>query len=174
MKENIEIRRANSADATSIALLGRVTYTQSHGRYIENKKELFEFYNDAYSVSKIRDELKEAKNLYWIVFSDELPIGFAKLSLKNTPPNSQELNSCKLEKIYILDDFTGYKIGTKLQKILLKTAKQLHFKNIWLAVYYKNTKGINFYQKHGFKKTGDIDFVVGESVYRNLILLKKI
>lgn len=85
MKENIEIRRANSADVTSIALLGRVTYTQSHGRYIENKKELFEFYNDAYSVSKIRDELKEAKNLYWIVFSDELPIGFAKLSLNNTP-----------------------------------------------------------------------------------------
>ena len=43
MKENIEIRRANLADATSIALLGRVTYTQSHGRYIENKKSYLNF-----------------------------------------------------------------------------------------------------------------------------------
>lgn len=174
MKRSIEIRRANLTDAVSISLLGRVTYTQSHGSYIENKKDLIDFYNDSYAVSKIRTELKDAKNLYWIVFSDELPVGFAKILLNINPPNSQELNSCKLEKIYILEDFIGYKIGTKLQEALLEAVTQLHFKSIWLAVYYKNTKGIKFYQKHGFKEAGNIDFVVGEISYRNLILLKKL
>ncbi len=170
----IKIRRAIVTDATQIALLGRITYTESHGKYIENKEDLLKFYNEYYSVAKIRSELNDIEIVFWIVFSDELPIGFAKLSLNKNNVNSTETNSCKLERLYILNDFIGLKTGAKLQEIILKKATDLKFKNIWLTAYYKNKKGIKFYERNGFKRYGSIDFFVGKTNYENLIFSKKL
>ncbi len=170
----IEIRRATPSDAIHIALLGRVTYTESHGDYIENKNDLLKFYNQHYSVSKIREELNDDEALFWIVFSNELPIGFAKLSLNIKHPLKPEINSCKLQRLYILNDFIGLKIGSDLQDIILQKAMDLKFKEIWLTAYYKNEKGIHFYKKYGFKEIGSIDFFVGKSNYPNLIFVKKL
>ena len=170
----IKIRRAIASDAIHIALLGRITYTESHGDYIENKEDLLEFYNEYYSVSRIRKELNDDENLFWIVFSDELPIGFAKISLNMMNPNSTEINSCKLKRLYVLNDFIGHKIGSQLQEIILEKAIELKFKTIWLTAYYKNTKGIRFYHKYGFKETGKINFFVGKTNYENLVMVKNL
>ncbi|WP_298237337.1 GNAT family N-acetyltransferase [uncultured Algibacter sp.] len=168
----IEIRRAIPSDAIHIALLGRVTYSESHGEYIENKKHLLDFFNQHHSVSKIREELNDDDILFWIVFSDELPIGFAKLCLNMKHPLKLDVNSCKLERLYILNDFIGLKIGSKLQDIVLQKAMDLKYKDIWLTAYYKNKRGINFYKKNGFKDIGTINYFVGDSNYPNQIFAK--
>ena len=170
----IKIREAAVSDAIHIALLGRITYTESHGKYIENKEHLLKFYDENYSVSRIRKEINDKENLFWIVFSDELPIGFAKLSLHQEYPELKITNACKLQRLYILNDFIGLKVGSQLQEIILKKARDLNFKNIWLTVYYKNKKGIHFYKKYGFKEVGSIDFFVGKSNYPNLVFNKKL
>ena len=170
----IDIRIAKISDAEYISLLGRITYTESHGGYIEDKENLQAFYKKYYSVSRIREEISDAKNIFWIVFSDELPVGFAKLSLGLKHPVSEEKNSCKLERLYILNDFIALKIGSKLQDIILNKATNLKFQSIWLSAYYKNTKAIQFYKKYGFKKVGEMDFFVGETNYPNLIFAKNL
>lgn len=170
----ITIRRANPDDATHIALLGRITYTESHGSFIENKAYLLDFYKTHYSVKTIREELQDMKNLYWIVFSDELPIGFAKVSLNDINSNVESTNSCKLQRLYILNDFIALKIGSQLQDIILKKVTDLKFDTIWLTAYYKNTKGIKFYKRYGFEEVGSIDFYVGKTNYENLVFAKKL
>ncbi len=170
----VTIRIATASDAVHIALLGRITYTESHGAYIEDKKNLLEFYNTHYSVSKIRSEINDLENIFWIVFSEELPIGFAKLSLNIKNTELADDNSCKLQRLYILNDFIALKIGSQLQDLILKKATDLKFTSIWLTAYYKNTKGIHFYKKYGFNKIGSIDFYVGETNYENLIFAKKL
>ncbi|MGJ8743073.1 GNAT family N-acetyltransferase [Polaribacter sp.] len=170
----ITIKRATLSDAIHIALLGRITYTESHGEYIENKKYLLDYYNTHYAVDQIRKEINDKNNLFWIVFSDELPIGFAKLSLHTNYPKLENHNSCKLQRLYILNDFIALKIGSQLQEIILKTATELKCTTIWLTAYYKNTKGIHFYKKYGFKEIGNIDFFVGEKNYENLVFAKKL
>lgn len=170
----ITIKRANINDATHIALLGRITYTESHGNYIENKKDLLDFYEKNYAVSQIQKEIKNEKNLFWIVLSDKLPIGFAMVSLDIKNPYANSKKSCKLQRLYILNDFIALKIGSQLQEIILKKITDLKFDTIWLTAYYKNTKGIKFYKKYGFKKVGNIDFYVGKTKYENLVFSKKI
>lgn len=170
----LEIRIATVNDATHIALLGRITYTQSHGDFIEDKRNLLDFYEKNYAVSQIRKELLDDNNLFWIVFSDELPIGFAKLCLNINQLNLGDTNSCKLQRLYILNDFISLKIGSKLQDLILQKAISLNFKKIWLTVYYKNTKGIKFYKKYDFKEIGSIDFYVGKTNYENLIFSKNL
>ena len=83
-------------------------------------------------------------------------------------------DTCKLQRLYILNDFISLKIGSKLQDIILQEAINLNYKTIWLTAYYKNTKGIHFYKKYGFKEIGSIDFYVGETNYENLIFAKEL
>lgn len=64
----LEIRKATVLDATYIALLGRITYTESHGNFIENKQNLLDYYNTNYSVAQIKKELSDKNNIFWIVF----------------------------------------------------------------------------------------------------------
>ena len=54
------------------------------------------------------------------------------------------------------------KIGFGLQDLLLKKAKELNFKKIWLSVLNSNERAINFYKKTGFEKIGNNDFQIGK------------
>lgn len=170
----LEIRKANIEDAVFIALLGRITYTESHGKYIKNPADLQDYYNKQFTVAKIVEEIEHKNNIFWIAFYDDLPVGYAKLSLNNNHKDIPKKNSCRLEKIYVLNDFIGMQIGSKLKNILIEKAVGLNFNNIWLATYIKNEKAQNFYKKSGFQQVGFIDFMVGDVNYENFLFSKNL
>ena len=170
---SVIIREAKIEDATYIALLGRITYTESHGKYIIDKSDLIPYYNEFFSVKNITKEIKNKNIVFWIAFVDNLPVGFAKISLNNSY-NQEIKKASKLEKIYILNDFIGMNIGSKLQKLIFEKVNKSNCEIIWLAVYSKNTKAQEFYKKSGFKQVGFIDFKVGKHNYENYIFSKKL
>ena len=56
----LHIREVTIEDASILALLGRVTYTESHGHFIESKTHLLNYLDEAFSIQKIKkDILKE-------------------------------------------------------------------------------------------------------------------
>ena len=49
----IEIRLAKKEDAKFIALLGRMTFTETFGHFFRDQKDLIDYYNLTFSVQKI-------------------------------------------------------------------------------------------------------------------------
>ena len=170
----ITIKNATSNDAEVLALLGRITYNESHGHYIDNKIDLLNYNNTYFSVEKQKEELKNSNNLFYLIYSDKSPIGYIKLVKNATNKNISSSNICKLERLYILNDFIAQKVGSIAMDYILKKVTELKFEELWLAVYIKNTKAIRFYEKNGFKNIGNIIFNVGESDFDNYVLSKKI
>ena len=66
----IEIKTAKASDTEVLALLGRLTYVESHGHFIEDKNDLQQYINGAFSVSKTKEELNNSKNLYYIIYAE--------------------------------------------------------------------------------------------------------
>ena len=170
----ITIREASTNDVAYIALLGRITYTESHGKYIKHKQDLLAYYNTYFTIENISKEIEDINNFFWIVLVDNLPVGYAKLSLNESHENATTKAICRLQKIYILNDFIGMKLGQHLLDQVLTKATKLRFTTIWLATYILNDNAMHFYQKNGFTKTGNIDFIVGKSAYPNYIFSKKL
>lgn len=170
----INIRIANQSDAIHIALLGRITYVESHGKYIENKSVLLNYCNETFSVEETRNELDDPDNIFWIVFYNELPIGYAKLELNSISAYNDSKNTCRLQKIYILNDFIAMKIGYKLLTSILEKSQNLKFDSIWLTVYIKNNKAMAFYTKNGFEKVGNYSFQVVDETYDNYVFQKNL
>ena len=170
----IEIKIATEADTTVLALLGRITYAESHGHFIADKNDLTTYLDNAFSVAKTKQDLNNSENIFYILFLNNLPIGYTKLVLNATHESVISQNNCRLEKIYILDEFIPLKLGQQLLTLMIEKAKELHLDTIWLSVYIKNNRAIRFYERNEFKNVGEINFLVNGTKYENTVFSKKL
>lgn len=170
----IKIKTAKASDTEVLALLGRLTYVESHGHFIEDKNDLHQYINGAFSVSKTKEELNNSKNLYYIIYVEDLPVGYAKLILNQKHESITSQNNCLLDKIYILNEFIPLKIGQQFLCFLEEKAKALQLDTMWLSVYVKNNRAIRFYERNEFKNVGEINFLVNGKNYKNSVFSKKI
>ena len=172
--DTVEIRLAQEEDAQFIALLGRVTFTETFGHLFRDQNDLIDYYNKTFSVQKIEDGIRKQNNVFWIAFVNRLPVGYAKLKLHSKSEFIESKDVCQLQKIYVVRDFLSMRIGFELQESLLKKAKELGFSQIWLSVLNSNERAINFYEKTGFEKIGNHDFQIGKENFEFTAMLKTI
>ena len=172
--DTIKIKQGTVKDLETLALLGRVTFRESHGGYIEDKTNLNAYLDKAFSVETTKKELEDSNNVYFILYRNQLPVGYVKLVLNAPSEFIENQNCCRLERIYVLDEFITHKFGLELFKKTVAKAKELQFDVMWLTVYIKNTRAINFYEKNGFEKVGSISFKISKQGYENPILAKKL
>lgn len=170
----ITITQATINDTEILALLGRLTYSESHGHFINNKEDLFNYNNEAFSIEKTKEELQNSNNLYWIAYVNKLPVGYAKLVLNTNNIQVDSNRQCRLERIYVLQEFLGKKVGYELYTTVFNNFKELGFEQLWLTTYIKNENAIQFYKKLGFEIVGDYDFMVNGKAFENLVFSKKI
>lgn len=152
----IEIRKANINDAQLVALLGRITFAEAFGDFWED--HLPAYLEKTFSVEKITSSLGKENNVFFLAFADGLPVGYAKLKKCSPYEKLADPSPGQLQKIYLLPDFIGQKIGEKLQDALFDEVIRNKIKTLWLAVWNINDKGIRFYERHGFKKETDYSY----------------
>lgn len=170
----ITIKKANDKHIDVLALLGTITYNESHGHYIDDKEDLKKYLETAFSVPKTDQDVKNPENLFYITYLNKLPIGYAKLRLNSSHDNVDSKKSCQLERIYILNEFIPLKIGQQFLTFLEKKATKLQFNTMWLSVYEENRRALRFYEKNDFVKVGTSIFTVNDKEYENIVLSKKI
>ena len=170
----IKINKAKESDVEVLALLGTITYTESHSHFIDDKSDLMKYNENAFSISKTKKDIENPKNIFYIIYKDDLPIGYAKLVLNEIHKNVVSQNSCLLERIYILNDFIPLKIGQQFLTFLEKKAKEIQLDTMWLSVYKKNSRAIRFYCRNEFKEIAKSTFLVNGKEYENIVFSKRI
>ncbi len=169
-----KIRIATPADAQTIALLGRITFTETFGYLFEAKEDLRTYLNKTFSVEKILGGLKKTHNIFYIAFVNDLPVGYAKLKLNSASKLAPSTSSAQLQKIYVLTDFLEKKIGLELQNKLIKKAIDEKCDTIWLSVLEENERAIGFYKKNDFEEIGKHEFTIGRYSFNFIAMQKKL
>lgn len=170
----IKIKIATEADIDVLALIGRLTWTESHGPYIDDKNDLIKYLDANFSISKTKQDMDSPKYLFYIIYADDIPAGYAKLVLNAANESVTSQNNCRLERIFILNDFIPLKIGQQLLTFVEEQAKTLQLDTMWLSVYIKNNRAIRFYERNEFKNVGELNFIVNGKEYGNIVFSKKI
>lgn len=168
----IQLREAHIQGAVVIALLARITFTETFGHYFRDPTDLGNYLDKTFGVSKLRSSLSKPNNVFWLAYVDELPVGYAKLKLHSPSPFLNSDAVCQLQKIYVLKDFLSQKVGLALQEILLKKAQEKGLQKIWLSVLKENERAIRFYVKNGFDTLGDHDFSIGKEDFEFQVMAK--
>ncbi len=170
----MEVRLATKKDAIFIALLARVTFTETFGHLFRDRQDLITYYGETFSVDKIEKSIVKPNNVYWISFANRLPVGYAKLKLNAPSKFTESESTCQLQKIYVLKDYLSLKIGFELQRLLLKKAREEKNEKIWLSVLDSNERAKKFYLKNGFEKIGNHDFQIGKEKFEFIALEKSL
>lgn len=78
---------------------------------------------------------------------------------------SGQEDAAQPQKIYVLAEFVGGRIGEALLRQVLPEARR-RAPTLWLDVLHENKRAIGFYKKHGFAVTGEDTYTIGSQTCR--------
>ena len=167
----IEIRRASLDDARLVSLLGTVTFFEAYFEQ-DDPQDLADYLHESVNPEKISAELASADTEFFILFRNNCAVGYAKMRTGAKAECIKSENSIELQRIYLVERVYGKGVGEALLEFCLDNARRRGFEIVWLGVWQENPRAIRFYEKHGFRKVGEITFPYGETVGRNWVMEK--
>ncbi|MBW1298721.1 GNAT family N-acetyltransferase [Aquimarina litoralis] len=170
---SVHIRIATIEDIPDISYLGKTTFDQSFGYLFKDKQDLSDYLDRTFSEEKLRSSIAKPNNVFWIVFYEQKAVGYAKIQLNTPSEFVKSDNACKLQKLYLLQDYLSKGIGGQLQQLILEKAKESG-DAIWLSVLKENTKAVAFYQRDGYKIAGEHPFSIGKEDFQFWVMSREL
>ncbi|SFH76615.1 GNAT family N-acetyltransferase [Halpernia frigidisoli] len=155
----ITIFRATEKDFQTIVDIGKISVSEAH-EGSSAPEDLMKYIGNNYNEEAIKKELNNNKNIYHIITYNGKAIGFSKINLNAKHPEIADENVVKLDRIYLLKEFQGHKLGFELLNHNIEFAKKHDQNGIWLFTWVGNLKAISFYKKVGFKTIASHQFFV--------------
>jgi ribosomal protein S18 acetylase RimI-like enzyme len=174
MNESTKVAQAGPADAQLIALLGRLTFQESFERIFESRANLRDVLDRTFSVDRIRKSLQHENNAFWVAYSDELPVAYAKLKRHSTLVGIDSQQIGQLQMIYVLRDFLDQRIGLPIFLAVLEECRRLELSHLWLNVYHENFRAIRFYEKNGFLRHDFVWIERGDERLKHYRMVKEL
>ena len=169
----IIIRKAELNDLNNLAVLKQQVWISTYAT--EGLVNEFSSYVlSEYSVDNVRTSITDKNKLTLIATYNNALVGCVEILLTPQSPLKEIEPSIEISSLYVLERFQGLGIGKKLLVKCLNQIKQRNHNKIWLTVYYKNQKAINFYLRQNFNHIGEMDFLLGDEKHKNYILIKNI
>ncbi len=160
----ISVKKATEEDYQSIVAIGKVAVEEAH-RDSTSAENLNVYLEKHYNDDAIREELADPDNIYHITSYNGKPVGFSKIILNTKEPGIKAANVAKLDRIYLLKEFYGLKLGLELLNFNIGVAGKNKQLGIWLYTWTGNKRAIDFYLKTGFTIIGSHKFYVTETHY---------
>ena len=163
------IYKAEVEDAALIVEIARKTFVETYvelglrdnmGRYIE----------DYFTIEKIEEELARDDIHFYIANMKSQPVGFTKLRNDRMPRGITNKKCLEIERIYVMKEYQGFRGGKELMNVIKKMARESSYQVIWLQIWQKNEKAIQFYRKSGFVVYETDTFNFYDEVHQDFLL----
>ncbi len=166
---DVRIRTAALGDAQLLADLGERTFVQAFGAE-NNPADLAAHLASVFDPAIQRAELSDPANVVLIAESGDVPVGYAKVRFAEAPSAALGERPAELVRIYADETWTGKGVGSALMRSCLDVVAERGYDAVWLSVWERNQRGIEFYSKWGFKPVGRQVFFVGGDAQNDLLM----
>ncbi|MFI5186995.1 MAG: GNAT family N-acetyltransferase [Chitinophagales bacterium] len=170
---DITIKFATETDAELIADLSHKTFYDSYARY-NSKANMDKFLNEQFSKQKLIEEVSQPWHIFFLAFMAGEPAGYVKLREGEVPLDLIGQSCIEIARIYSVQHAIGKGVGSALMQTCIDTARQKGKKNLWLGVWPKNQRAVDFYTKWGFEKFGEHNFLLGDELQTDWLMKKEL
>lgn len=80
----------------------------------------------------------------------------------------------EIARIYATHEMIGKGVGKKLMQHSIEVSKQRNKQVIWLAVWEKNERAMEFYTKWGFEIFSKQIFILGTDLQKDWLMKKRL
>jgi ribosomal protein S18 acetylase RimI-like enzyme len=167
------IREATINDARLIAEISHQTFYETFAAY-NRKEDMDKFLNQQFTKGKLILEVGAKENIFLLAYNNTEVAGYVKLRDEKRPLSLGNLNALEVARIYAMANQIGKGVGSFLMQASIDIAKEKDKEWLWLGVWEKNQRAIDFYTRWGFEKFDETDFLLGDDVQRDWLMKKRI
>lgn len=167
--QQIIIRLGDKNDAGLIADISRYTFYYTFAAQ-NTKENMDKFMNEQFTREKLIAEVSAPGIIFMLAYLNEQVAGYVKLREGEKPEQLKNVNTIEIARIYSMPHQIGKGIGKVLMQSSLLIAKKKNKSVIWLGVWEKNQRAIEFYTKWGFEKFGEHDFLLGNELQQDWLM----
>jgi ribosomal protein S18 acetylase RimI-like enzyme len=143
----MKIRKVNIHDIDKLKEIGKLTFAETFSS--ENSEE--------------------DMRVYFAELGDKVT-GYLKVNVGQSQTGMQNENTLEIERIYVLKEFHGKKVGQTLYNKAIELAKEKSVDYVWLGVWEHNPRAIRFYEKNGFVVFDKHIFKLGNDEQTDLMM----
>lgn len=167
----LNIRKAGIDDLAQLQQISKETFFETFAT--SNTEENMQHYLETrLSLERLSMELLNPGSTFYFAVIDGRVVGYLKLNTGNAQTEVQNDHSLEIERIYVLNEFHGLKIGQQLVEKAMEIAHETKMNDIWLGVWEENTRAIRFYEKNGFVTFDQHVFKLGDDEQTDLLMKK--
>jgi ribosomal protein S18 acetylase RimI-like enzyme len=169
----IEIIKVQSSDLTTLINISKQTFYDAF-LHLNDPADIEAYASSAFKSDKLLAELTNPFSAFYFAMLDGLAVGYIKLNYSSAQTEFQHENAIEVERIYVLADQQGKKIGNQLLDFAIDIANKANLQYIWLGVWDKNVNAIRFYERNGFKIFDSHPFTLGTDLQTDLLMKREL
>ena len=158
------IRFATPEDAARLAAFAAQAFTDTY-RDISDAQEIADYVAEHFQPEVMDTVIRDPACAVLLAWVDEQLAGYAIVKDEPAPDCVTGLAPLKLWRIYLGAGFIGRGLGAALMQAVHAEAHRRGARTLWLGVYDRNVRAVEFYERFGFAKVGGQEFLFGDQIY---------
>ncbi|EGC40336.1 hypothetical protein DICPUDRAFT_74100 [Dictyostelium purpureum] len=161
---NIDLKKITVDDLKELQIIGKKTFYETF-KDGNTEADMVKYLQEGFEDQKLIKEIQNENSEFYFAIdreSDNAVVGYLKLNIGQAQTEIKENNSFEIERIYVIQEYHGKKVGQVLFNKALEIAiNNNNIEYIWLGVWEGNPRAIQFYKKNGFIEFDKHIFVLG-------------
>lgn len=170
---NFLIREATTSDAALIADISRQSFYDTFAAD-NSKEDMDKFLSEQFTRGKLMLEVGRREFAFYLLYVDNVVAGYVKLRFGNVPAGLPVRSALEIARLYCMKAFIGQGVGKALMQKCIDKAREEHFEAVWLGVWERNRRAIDFYTGFGFEKFGETDFLLGNDLQCDWLMWRRV
>ena len=164
-----KIIKIGPSNVRELHQIARQTFIET---FIEmnTSENMSEYLEKNLSCEKLAGEINNEDSEFYFALHSDAVVGYLKLNFGPAQTEPVKDHALEIERIYVLKTFHGSGIGQLLYQKAVQVAKDKSVDYIWLGVWEKNLRAIQFYNKNGFIEFGKHVFKLGSDEQTDIIM----
>jgi len=169
----MKIRKVNFQDIDKLKEIGKLTFAETFSSD-NSEEDMQKYLEEGFSSEKLKTELRDKNAEFYFAELDDKVIGYLKANFGQSQTEMKGENALEIERIYVLKEFHGKKVGQILYNKAIELAKEKSVEYIWLGVWEHNPRAIRFYEKNGFVAFDKHIFKLGNDEQTDIMMKLKL
>ncbi|HYM35003.1 MAG TPA: GNAT family N-acetyltransferase [Steroidobacteraceae bacterium] len=158
------IRNASLADLDELVVFARNAFRDTY-RGLDDPQDIEDYCLNELTPNYFSEHINASAAKVLLAISENELVGYAIVTQSPTPECVKTPAAIELARLYLRVDKKGLGLGASLMRAVQNEARRFHAQSIWLSVYDRNTRAVEFYRKWGFVDVGAKPFRFGGRIY---------
>lgn len=167
--QNLSLLKAAAKNLKQLQQLSAKTFIDTYAQF-NTEEDMRNYIATEFSDDKLLADISSPYAAFYFAMEGNEPVGYIKVNYTPSQTDVNDGKSLELERIYVLKEHQGKKIGQFLLDAALDITAKSNLDYLWLGVWDKNTNAQQFYAKNGFSAFGTHDFMLGSDRQTDILL----